>query len=231
VVIIDHISSTGGLDALCLERKATVERCRPVAEHLRRNGTWWAPTWVRKPYGSYGNGPRSQPLLARFEQFISSFWADSAPHNGSHNYLRGDTTDTTPLTASGGSSILDSLGFMYVVQRAGLPTLAATDAGMPVLRTVTPGFSLHAELALYAAEGMTPLEALQTATLNPAKMLHGTDSLGTVTQGKLADLILLDANPLDDITNTTTIRAVVANGRYFDRTALDELLIKAKQNP
>jgi imidazolonepropionase-like amidohydrolase len=81
--------------------------------------------------------------------------------------------------------------------------------------------------------GLTPLEALQTATLNPAKFLHATDSLGTVAPGKLADLVLLDANPLADITNTAMIRAVVANGRYFDRAALDGLLAeirtKAKQ--
>jgi imidazolonepropionase-like amidohydrolase len=59
-------------------------------------------------------------------------------------------------------------------------------------------------------------------------MLQGTDSLGTVAAGKLADLVLLDADPLADITNTTTIRAVVANGRYFDRAALDVLLSKVR---
>ena len=100
---------------------------------------------------------------------------------------------------------------------------------------LSPGFALHTELAMYVAEGLTPLEALQTATLNPAKLLHATDSLGTVATGKLADLVLLDADPLADITNTTTIRAVVANGRYFDRAALDRLLAdvqtKAKQAP
>jgi hypothetical protein len=73
-------------------------------------------------------------------------------------------------------------------------------------------------------EGLPPLAALQSATLNPAKMLNATDSLGTVAAGKLADLVLLDANPLADITHTTMIRAVVANGRYFDRAALDQLL-------
>lgn len=98
-----------------------------------------------------------------------------------------------------------------------------------------PGFSLHVEIATYAEEGLTPLEALQTATLNPAKALHATDSLGTVAVGKLADLVLLDADPLTDITNTTAIRAVIANGRYFDRAALDQILTdlqaKAKHEP
>ena len=75
---------------------------------------------------------------------------------------------------------------------------------------------------------MTPLAALQTATLNPAKAFHLADSVGTVAAGKWADLVLLDANPLDDITNTTTVRAVVANGRYFDRAALDRLLTEGR---
>ena len=59
-------------------------------------------------------------------------------------------------------------------------------------------------------------------------MLHATDSLGTIAPGKLADLVLLDADPLADITNTTTIRAVVANGRYVDRAALDRLLAEVQ---
>ena len=71
------------------------------------------------------------------------------------------------------------------------------------------------------ADGLTPLNALRAATLNPAKFLHATDSLGTVAPGNLADLMLLDAGPLADITNTTAIWAVVANGHYFDRAALD----------
>jgi adenine deaminase len=71
--------------------------------------------------------------------------------------------------------------------------------------------------------GLTRLEALQAATPSPAQFFNATDSLGTVAPGKSADLVLLDANPLEDLKNLRSIRAVVANGRYFDRTTLDTL--------
>jgi imidazolonepropionase-like amidohydrolase len=73
------------------------------------------------------------------------------------------------------------------------------------------------------AAGFTPMEALQTATLNPAKFL-GMEDLGTIEKGKLADLVLLDANPLDDIRNTQKIAAVFVNGRYLSRAELDKML-------
>nr|MBA3890204.1 amidohydrolase family protein [Gemmatimonadaceae bacterium] len=85
---------------------------------------------------------------------------------------------------------------------------------------VYAGASLHEELALLVASGLTPLQALQAATLNPARYLSATDSLGTVAPGKLADLVLLDANPLEDIRNTQRIHAVVLNGRLLARAAL-----------
>lgn len=86
-----------------------------------------------------------------------------------------------------------------------------------------PGFSLLQEIVLLARGGLTPLEALQAATLNPAKFLKATDSLGTVATGKLADVVLLDDNPLTNIHNVLKIHGVVANGRYFDRATLDQL--------
>jgi imidazolonepropionase-like amidohydrolase len=121
---------------------------------------------------------------------------------------------------------------MRIMQRVGLPILAGTDVSADGPQTGL-GFYLHTELAIYVAEGLTSLAALQAATLNPAELLHATDSLGTVAPGKLADLVLLDADPLADITNTTTVRAVVANGRYFDRAALDTLLtdLQARAKP
>jgi imidazolonepropionase-like amidohydrolase len=95
--------------------------------------------------------------------------------------------------------------------------------GMP------PGVALPQELVFLVESGLTPLEVLQAATLNPAKFLDATDSLGAVAPGKLADLVLLDADPLTNIYNVMKISAVVANGRYFDRAALDALDPKGPQ--
>jgi imidazolonepropionase-like amidohydrolase len=111
------------------------------------------------------------------------------------------------------------------MNKAGVPLLAGTDELTP---HVVPGFSLHEELRLLVEAGLSPLAALQAATLNPAKYFGLTDSLGTVEEGKLADLLLLDANPLQDIANTKKITAVVANGRYFSRQELDQLLEAAQ---
>jgi imidazolonepropionase-like amidohydrolase len=113
------------------------------------------------------------------------------------------------------------------MQRAGVGLLAGTDTGFGNLYTI-PGFSLHDELALFVQAGLTPLAALRTATVNPAKFLGREKELGTVGRGKLADLVLLDADPLKDIGNTQKIRAVVVNGRLFDRKALEALLAQVE---
>jgi len=113
------------------------------------------------------------------------------------------------------------------MQRAGVPLLAGTDTGNPFC---FPGFSLHDELALMVIGGLTPVEALRAATLNPAKFLGLEKTLGTIEPGKIADLVLLDADPLADIRNTQKINAVISNGRFFDRKALNKMLSQAEIN-
>jgi imidazolonepropionase-like amidohydrolase len=93
---------------------------------------------------------------------------------------------------------------------------------------IMPGFSLHDELANFVEAGFTPMESLQTATSNPAKFLGMQASLGSVEPGKIADLVLLKANPLDDIRNSQKISAVLARGRLFDRAALDQVLAQVE---
>jgi len=133
--------------------------------------------------------------------------------------LKDMDTDPLPVRKKFVQMELDMTLAMF---RAGVPFLAGTDTAAGV--HVFPGFSLHQELALFVQAGLTPLQALQTATLNPAKFMNRLADLGTVERGKLADLVLLDANPLEDIANTKKIRAVVLAGRYLDRTALDRML-------
>ena len=109
---------------------------------------------------------------------------------------------------------------------AGVGLLAGTDGSNPYM---VPGFSLHEELRALTRAGLTPAEALRAATLHPAQALGAIDSLGTAEGGKLADLVVLDADPLQDIGNARKIRGVVLNGRFLDRSALDQLLAEAER--
>jgi imidazolonepropionase-like amidohydrolase len=119
---------------------------------------------------------------------------------------------------------LKLVGDMY---NAGVKLLAGTDLASNFLM---PGFSLHDELSLMVEAGLSPFAALQTATINPARFLHREQELGTVEKGKLADLVLLDDNPLDNINNTRKIYAVIVNGILVQRSDLDNMLLKVEND-
>jgi predicted amidohydrolase YtcJ len=137
-----------------------------------------------------------------------------------------DSETTREFQSILGPIVALELENVRLLNKAGILLLAGTDVGVPLQ---VPGISLHVELERLVEAGLTPLEALQTATLNPARVLNMTDSLGTVEAGKLADLVLLDADPLADIRNTQKIRAVLANGRLYRRAELDQLLAGSKR--
>jgi hypothetical protein len=119
-----------------------------------------------------------------------------------------------------------TLELVKAMHAAAVPCLAGTDTPNPYC---FPGFSLHDELELLVTKcGFTPMEALQTATRNPAEYLARLKDLGTVEKGKLADLVLLDADPLDDIHNTTKINAVVVNGKLLPQATLQAMLEKVE---
>ena len=100
-----------------------------------------------------------------------------------------------------------------VLHKAGIPIVAGTDQSVP-------GFSLHREIELYVQAGFTPLEALQSATIVPARVMKQDGNSGTVEAGKRGDLVILDADPLVDIRNTRKIYRVITNGRVFDPAPL-----------
>lgn len=127
--------------------------------------------------------------------------------------LGGRSTDTTYPDWS-----LFLVGLMH---EAGVPIGAGTDT--PIGYAV-PGYSLHSELEMLVRAGLSPLEALRSATLRPAEFFGLEDEMGTVEPGRLADLVLLAGNPLDDITRTRSVQAVVTKGQLLDRAALDALV-------
>jgi imidazolonepropionase-like amidohydrolase len=114
-----------------------------------------------------------------------------------------------------------SMNLVAQMQKAGVKILAGTDSPAPY---VFPGSALHDELQLLVEAGLTPFEALQAATKSPAEFLHTPKNSGTIEKGKFADLVLLDANPLNDIRNSRKIRAVILRGKLLDRLTLDQLL-------
>ena len=113
------------------------------------------------------------------------------------------------------------------MQRAGVLILAGTDAAWYQPYTYA-GFSLHDELGLLVRAGLTPVQALQSATINPARFLGRDKDMGSIEKGKFADLVLLDGDPLSDISNTQKIKTVIVNGRVLDRKALNSLLTGAE---
>jgi imidazolonepropionase-like amidohydrolase len=111
------------------------------------------------------------------------------------------------------------------MQRAGVGLLAGTDAGDPYR---LPGLSLHDELAELVSAGLTPLQALQSATRNAGVFLGQPTKIGTITVGSQADLVLLDADPLLDIHNTRAINAVIVRGQLYDHAQRERLLAQAR---
>jgi len=178
-----------------------------------KNQTWQCPTLtVLRSSAILGIESFRDGRLRYIPRLLQERWSRRVPHrNGGDN--------------AGKQVFQKELAIVGAMQKAGVPILAGTDTGNPFC---FPGFSLHEELALLVIAGLTPVEALRSATLNPA-MFFGLDkTLGTIEQGKIADLVLLDANPLEDIRNTQRINAVVSNGRLFDRKALDKMLGEAE---
>jgi imidazolonepropionase-like amidohydrolase len=116
---------------------------------------------------------------------------------------------------------LRSVNVVGDLHRVGVNILAGTDTPNPY---TYPGFSLHDELELFVGAGLSPMEALQSATRNPAAFLGRTKDSGTIERGKYADMVLLDGNPLDDIANTRKVSAVFLKGRPLLKTELEHLL-------
>ena len=180
-----------------------------VFAHLAKNGTWLVPTFtaVLRDSEIFDTRVTTDPRLKYIPIAVQKRWGEAAAEGAA---IKSKSFDRK----------VQAVGAMH---RAGVPLLAGTDAGW-VQPYVYAGFSLHDELALLVRAGLTPMESLQTATINPARFLGMEKDLGTIENGKIANLVLLDADPLADIHNTTKIFEVFLAGKEFNRAALDEVL-------
>jgi imidazolonepropionase-like amidohydrolase len=182
------------------------EKARALYARIAENGTWQCPTLtvLRNIALIPDEAIVDDPNLKYMPPTVRSMW---------------DPKRVFRWTSKKGyEKALEIVGEMH---EAGVRFLAGTDVLNPYC---FPGFSLHGELELLVEAGLSPLEALQAATLNPAEFLGKRDIFGTVAAGKTADLVLLDANPLEDISNTRKIHAVVTAGRLLSRHDLDKML-------
>ncbi len=183
---------------------------------LAAHQVWQCPTlyWERGQWLVDAIDYTKDPDLA----YAAHSWVTKQWPASQKSILQSLDTDPLPVREK---FVDHELALVAKLHAAHVPFLAGTDtpAGVDVL----PGISLHLELQRFVAAGFTPLEALQTATLNPAKFYNKLEDYGTVEAGRMADLVLLKANPLLDIANTRTITAVVINGHYLSQQDLDEL--------
>jgi len=198
---------------------ATYEAARAasLAAILAKNQTWQCPTLVWERGGNLVDvSDFSKDTRVKY---VPAAWKNKTWKRFTDEITQGYGTDDLETRKKFIDKELEVVGTLH---KAGVPFLAGTDT--PAGVHIFPGYSLHEELQRFVAAGFTPLEALQTATINPARFFGIEDHAGTVEKGKFADLVLLSANPLEDIANTQKTAAVIANGRYYRRAELDKML-------
>jgi imidazolonepropionase-like amidohydrolase len=191
------------------------EKAAQLFQTLKRNGTWVTPTLASLDITAHPEDwSADDPQLAFVPASLAKQWRDSMQDTAMKEraaWLARQAANDWRLTGE--------------LHHAGIPLLVGSDSLDPF---VIPGESLHRELGELVRAGLTPAEALSAATSGAATFLGREHDLGTVETGKIADLVLLDGSPLENIANTQRVNAVVRAGVYLDRGDLDKLLTQAK---
>ena len=201
----------------------TDQDAKRFAKLAKENGTWLTPTLITMEriaeQARSLEGVRNLPSLKYVHPLIQSKWITSNNYN----------TGTNPERVAYFEKLVSfHVLLVKAFKEAGVPIVAGTDAGTS---GVVWGYSLHDEIELLVKAGLTTEEALASATRLPATWLEIDDKIGTVEVGKYADLLLLDANPLENINNTRKISGVFVNGRWIDKEKIDIMLSDlAKRN-
>ena len=191
------------------------DKANALFARLARNHTWQCPTLTVLRNVANLDDPKmhDDPRLKYMPPGLADGW------NPANDFRFKDrATEDYDLSRSVYKKLTE---LIVPMRRAGVEFLAGTDVLNPYC---FPGFSLHDELELFVQAGLSPMEALQAATLNPARFLGKEKEIGTVEKGKIADLVILEANPLEVIGNTRKIDAVVFGGRMIPKADLQKML-------
>ncbi|MED5549133.1 MAG: amidohydrolase family protein [Pseudomonadota bacterium] len=195
------------------------ETCRALMRELAANGTYYVPTHGTREMDVRAGDPayRDHPALAYIPGFQRQHWDTDL-----------DRTAAEPAEVRDHYARFYALGLEVtaLAHEEGVAVMVGTDANDTM---IIPGVSAHEELARLVEAGLSPMDALRAATATPAGYLGRSETLGIVQAGAEADLLLLDANPLDAIGNTQAIAAVIADGRLRDRASLNALLDNVRQ--
>jgi imidazolonepropionase-like amidohydrolase len=212
---IEHLSNLSLWRGCSNGAEYRPDPCHPFFEMLARRGIWQTPTLAAGSEIATIGTPASEIGADRMvyaARTLREMWAGNQRLFATPEAIR---------------SLRAGAVVAAVVTRdlasAGVGILAGCDS-------MIPGFCVHDELVAMVRGGMPPLKALQTATLNPARYFDLQDMYGSVAAGKVADLVLLDANPLEEIGNIRRIRAVIVLGRLFERKELDRLLAEVRRS-
>jgi hypothetical protein len=194
---------------------ADLSRIPELVRATRNAGAWQCPTLGTSIYIAPSSAIESY-LATPEAEYLDPQTREAFRHRGRVKWLSNFTeADFERATRANDKQAV----LLRAMHAAGVPLLAGTDSN-------SFGFALHRELEALVAVGLSPGEALQTATINPARFAGLEEEVGRVATGYAADLILLDANPLQDIRNTSRINAVILRGQLLDRAALDAMLAK-----
>ena len=194
----------------------TDQDARRFAKLAKENGSWLTPTLITMErileQARSLDGIRNLPGLKYVHPLMQNKWLTS------NNYNTGSTPERVAYLEK---IVHFNVRLVKAFKEAGVPIVAGTDAGTS---GVVWGFSLHDEIELLVKAGLSTKEALAAVTRLPATWLEIDEKIGTVEIGKYADLLLLDANPLDNISNTRKISGVFVNGHWLSRKIIDSML-------
>jgi imidazolonepropionase-like amidohydrolase len=209
---IEHLSNYDVFGECLVDDRYTTEGCRRLFEKLAAKGVWQTPTLAF--FETIPDVFSGKPMA--HAEYASDSLLKLTRDNIEHSHIPKDVLDRMREAGQ------VSLKAIHDLHSMGNGFLAGCDG-------LVPGFCLHDELEWFTRAGFSPLEALQTATINPARFLGREDSQGSVQVGKRADLVLLDADPLLEIRNVSKIAAVVVRGRLVNKPAIDRIVASHKR--